>query len=82
MKLVAFNPFTSAVDALENINAVSEGILSDSLKEFLERNLPKVKAGKQPKFTLGVGEPKVWGLCDGMGIRPEKEEWRQPGGFS
>ena len=44
----------SAENALENINDISEGILNDSLKNFLEMELPKVKAGKKPKFTLGV----------------------------
>lgn len=41
-KLVAFKPFASAADALEQINAVSESVLSDELKNFLETNLPKV----------------------------------------
>jgi hypothetical protein len=35
------------------------GILTDDLKNFLEMNLPKVKAGKKAKFSLGVGEPKL-----------------------
>eukprot|EP00218_Dolichomastix_sp_CCMP3274_P007939 CAMPEP_0170144548 /NCGR_PEP_ID=MMETSP0033_2-20121228/14317_1 /TAXON_ID=195969 /ORGANISM="Dolichomastix tenuilepis, Strain CCMP3274" /LENGTH=509 /DNA_ID=CAMNT_0010381055 /DNA_START=220 /DNA_END=1749 /DNA_ORIENTATION=- len=59
MKMTAFKPFTSAADALEQINAVSESVLSDDLKAFLEQNLPKVKAGKKAKFTLGVSEPKL-----------------------
>lgn len=59
VKLAAFKPFTSAADALENINAVSEASLSDGLSAFLEQNLPKVKAGKKPKFVLGVYEPKL-----------------------
>ena len=91
MKLAAFKPFTSAADALEQCNAVSEGaqrapppcppsstpaidpqperpacaaaraagILTDSLKAFLEQSLPSVKPGKKPKFSLGVGEPKL-----------------------
>jgi hypothetical protein len=33
--------------------------LTDDLKNFLEMNLPKVKAGKKAKFSLGVGEPKL-----------------------
>lgn len=58
VKLKAFQPFTSAENALENINAVSEHILSDDLKHFLELNLPKVKkAGKGT--TLGVIEPAL-----------------------
>lgn len=35
------------------------GIMTDELRNFLELNLPKVKDGKKPKFTLGVGEPKI-----------------------
>ena len=42
VKLTAFRPFTSASDSLEQINAVSEGQLTDELKHFLEQNLPKV----------------------------------------
>ncbi len=33
---------SSAEDALENINQVSEGIVHETLKNFLETNLPKV----------------------------------------
>ncbi|CAI5732937.1 unnamed protein product [Peronospora destructor] len=54
VKLKAFQPFTSAENALENINNISEGLLSDDLKDFLEMNLPKVKAGKKGNFALGV----------------------------
>ena len=42
VKLTAFKPFTSAANALEQINAVSESQLTDDLKNFLELNLPKV----------------------------------------
>ncbi len=41
-KLKGFVPFRSTEDALDNLNKVSEGILSDLLKSFLEANLPKV----------------------------------------
>lgn len=41
VKLQAFAPFTSGVNALENINAISEGSVHDDLKVFLEANLPK-----------------------------------------
>ncbi|KAI9920848.1 hypothetical protein PsorP6_002633 [Peronosclerospora sorghi] len=54
VKLKAFQPFTSAENALENINNISEGLLSEDLKNFLEMNLPKVKAGGKRKFALGV----------------------------
>lgn len=59
VKLVAFKPFSSALNALEQCNAVSEGILTEDLSNFLELNLPKVKEGKKPKFVLGVAEPKL-----------------------
>ncbi len=52
-------PFTSAEDALGNINDVSEHVLNETLKKFLEMNLPEVKAGKKPKYKLGVIEPKI-----------------------
>lgn len=42
VKLTAFLPFSSAADALEQVNAVSEAQMTDELKNFLELNLPKV----------------------------------------
>ncbi len=44
VKLLAFKPFTSAANALEQINAVSESQLTDELKNFLELSLPKVRS--------------------------------------
>lgn len=58
VKLSAFKPFTSAANALEQINAVSESQVTEDLKNFLTTNLPKVKAGKA-KFKLGVAEAKL-----------------------
>jgi NOP5NT (NUC127) domain len=55
--LLAFKPFTTAVDALEQINAVSESQATDMLATFLKTNLPK--ASKKAKFLLGVTEPKL-----------------------
>jgi nucleolar protein 56 len=57
-------PFTSAENALQNINDVSEGIVSSDLKAFLEASLPQGaaashKPGKAPKLYLGVLEPKI-----------------------
>ena len=43
VKYVSFVPFKDAQDALSNINDISEGIVNDTLKDFLELNLPKVK---------------------------------------
>ncbi|PSS07687.1 Nucleolar protein [Actinidia chinensis var. chinensis] len=59
VKLEAFIPFESALDALNQCNAISEGHMTDELRNFLELNLPKVKEGKKPKFSLGVAEPKI-----------------------
>lgn len=59
VKLAAFSPFESALDALKQCNAVSEGHMTDELRNFLEITLPKVKEGKKPKFSLGVSEPKL-----------------------
>lgn len=44
VKLTAFMPFSSAADALEQVNAVSEAQMTDELKNFLELNLPKVSS--------------------------------------
>ncbi|XP_045104665.1 nucleolar protein 56-like isoform X2 [Portunus trituberculatus] len=55
VKLVGFRAFTSAAQALENINAVSEGLLTEELKVFLETNLPKTKS----KVQLGVCDSKL-----------------------
>ncbi|KAL3512577.1 hypothetical protein ACH5RR_025294 [Cinchona calisaya] len=57
--LVAFTPFESALDALNQCNSVSEGQMTGELRNFLELNLPKVKEGKKPKFSLGLAEPKL-----------------------
>ncbi|KAF9138990.1 snoRNP complex protein nop56, partial [Linnemannia schmuckeri] len=54
VKLKSFAPFKSAAHALENMNDVSEGIMNDHLKAFLEMNLPK--PGKKSKVVLGVTE--------------------------
>ncbi|KAL3141492.1 hypothetical protein ABBQ32_005054 [Trebouxia sp. C0010 RCD-2024] len=63
VKLIAFVPFKSAADALEQVNAVSEATMTDELKSFLELNLPKVKKDKEDKkkkkFQLGVAESKM-----------------------
>ncbi|KAK4264491.1 hypothetical protein QN277_025656 [Acacia crassicarpa] len=59
VQLVAFSPFQSALDALKQCNSVSEGLLTDELRSFLEINLPKVKGGKKAKFSLGVVDTKI-----------------------
>ncbi|PON77350.1 Nop domain containing protein [Parasponia andersonii] len=59
VQLTAFHPFESALDALNQANSLSEGLMTDELRNFLELNLPKVKEGKKPKFSLGLAEPKL-----------------------
>ena len=41
VKLKAFKPFTSAANALDNMNAISEGLMHEDLKAFLTDQLPK-----------------------------------------
>eukprot|EP00171_Calliarthron_tuberculosum_P013742 IDg13742t1 len=60
VKLKAFAPFQSAQHALENANLVSEGCVSDYLKNFLETNVPKSKKSKKSGVKLGVHrDPKM-----------------------
>ena len=60
VKLKAFQPFSTAENALENMMNVSEGVCHDDLKNFLETNLPSVKkAKKKSKLTLGVSAPNI-----------------------
>ncbi|KAM7422137.1 hypothetical protein PAMA_010282 [Pampus argenteus] len=56
VSLAAFFPFKSAQAALENINAISEGVVHADLKLFLETNLPL--SGKK-KAALGVSDAKI-----------------------
>ncbi|KAL5103371.1 Nucleolar protein 56 [Taenia crassiceps] len=53
-KLRAFSPFTSAENALENCNSISEGIVNDDLQNFLSSNL----SGEKP-VLLCVSEHKL-----------------------
>ena len=71
MKLKAFSPFSNTASALEEINSVSEGIMSDTLKDFLTRNLPKSgKEGKKSKFSLGLIDAKLASAVqEGTGIK-------------
>ncbi|XP_075772199.1 nucleolar protein 56 [Pelodiscus sinensis] len=71
VRLVAFSPFRSAQSALENINAVSEGILHEDLKLLLETNLP----AKKKKVLLGVSDAKI-----GAAIQEELGYQCQAGG--
>jgi nucleolar protein 56 len=57
VKMIAFSPFSTAENALENINAVSEHDVSPELSAFLEANMQKGKKGA--KHPLGVIEPTL-----------------------
>ena len=60
-KLAAFKPFSSAADALEQINAISEAQLTDELKNFLAMNLPKVCVwGGVPATAAGHHHSPQW----------------------
>ncbi|OIW26851.1 Nop domain-containing protein [Coniochaeta ligniaria NRRL 30616] len=58
IKLVSFAPWPNATSGLENINLISEGIMSDALRNLLELNLPKT-SGKNSKVVLGVADRKL-----------------------
>ncbi|XP_074109009.1 nop56 ribonucleoprotein [Cotesia typhae] len=76
VKLVSFIPFKSAITALESINAISEGILPEDLKLFLDTALPPKVASN---ITLGTADPKLSASiaealsikCDHTGAIPE-----------
>lgn len=57
VELVSFAPFRSAVEALQNANDISEGIMSDYLKTVVEANLPQ--ASKKHKVVLGVADKNL-----------------------
>ncbi|CAN6212418.1 unnamed protein product [Urochloa humidicola] len=78
VKLAGFSPYSSAVDALNQCNAISEGIMTNELRNFLELNLPKVKEGKKAKYSLGVMEPKVGShISEATGIPCQSNEFVQ-----
>ena len=54
VKLTSFAPFKNAAHALDEVNAISEAVLTDDLKNFLEVNLPKVSA-----TSLALNHPNV-----------------------
>jgi len=70
VKLKGFVPFTSAEEALGNINDITEGILNATLLNFLEQNLPKSKSVKKCSFTLGVSDPKIGtAIQEGLNVK-------------
>lgn len=59
---LCLNAACFAVDSLADI-------LTQELHNFLEFNLPKVKAGKKAKFSLGVAEPKLGSaILEALGV--------------
>lgn len=68
VKLVGFSPFKTAVAALENINAISEGLLTEDLQHYLDITLPK--SGKKSKVTLGVFDAKLGAaITEALGVQ-------------
>jgi nucleolar protein 56 len=68
VSLAGFSPFKTAVTALENVNAISEGILPEELSVFLDNTLPKVS--KKTKLTLGVADSKLSAaIAEGLNIQ-------------
>ncbi|KAK6021474.1 snoRNA binding domain protein [Ostertagia ostertagi] len=57
IKLAAFDPFKNTEAALENANAISEGLAHADLINFLESSLPQ----KKKKLILGVNDSKLAG---------------------
>ena len=70
--LASFLPFTSAAQALENANDVSEGILNPHLRNLLNMVIPSDKGKNNKKVSnvlLGVAERGLAGAIQGeMGI--------------
>ena len=58
VKLVGFSPFKTAVAALENVNAISEGIVPQDLQLFLDSSIPK-PTSKKDKVVVGVADAKL-----------------------
>lgn len=59
VKLVAYQPFTTAEEALENITAITENKVTNTLKSFLTTHLPATKSSKKQKYLLGIVDPKM-----------------------
>lgn len=76
VSLVGFLPFKTALSALENINSISEGIMTDVLKVFLDSSF---SGFAKSDIILGVADPKlganiteILGIkCDHVNVVPE-----------
>ena len=65
VKLVSFSPFKTAISALENANAISEGIVPQDLALFLDGALTS-----KSKTLLGVADPKLSAaLGEALGVK-------------
>lgn len=69
VKLKGFKPFTSAANALGEINQISDSICSEDLKNFLEMNLPKVGGGLRASYATLCCETRCLNAT-GFGIKP------------
>ncbi|KAJ8126401.1 hypothetical protein O1611_g7236 [Lasiodiplodia mahajangana] len=58
LTLTSYAVWRSAAEALENIHAISEGLVSDYLKSTLELNIP---TSKKAKVVLGVADKGLAG---------------------
>lgn len=76
VKLAAFTPFKTAIAALENVNAISEGIVPQDLLVFLDDFFAKLK---KKKCQLGIADAKLGAAiteaigvqCSHFGVVPE-----------
>ncbi|XP_054747398.1 nucleolar protein 56 [Anastrepha obliqua] len=67
VKLVGFSPFKTAIAALENINAISEGIVPQDLMVFLDDFFSKLK---KKKCTLGIADAKLGAaITESIGVQ-------------
>lgn len=66
VSLVGFSPFKTALSALENINSISEGIVTEDLKLFLDSCL----GGFKQDVVLGVMDPKLGAnITETLGVK-------------
>ncbi|KAF6011158.1 snoRNP complex protein nop56 [Brettanomyces bruxellensis] len=54
VELVSFAPFKGAAQALENMDDITEGLVSDYLKSVIELNIPK--GSKKSKISVGISD--------------------------
>jgi len=59
VSLAAYQPFSTAEEALANIVANMECKVSDTLKNFLTAHLPATKTSKKQKYQLGISDPRL-----------------------